>query len=109
MHTAHVPHVSPRKLVNMVHIDDIVAATAALLDTPQPGERVNAISCTYEMRELAARCDVAVPIDDSLEPDHTSKLICNEKFRALLPHRRHLEQPLSAVAARAAASVAASA
>mmetsp|Transcript_22467 Transcript_22467/g.60754 ORF Transcript_22467/g.60754 Transcript_22467/m.60754 type:complete len:439 (-) Transcript_22467:428-1744(-) len=85
MHTAHAPVSSARKLVNMVHISDILVAMSQLCTTPLHGERINAVSCTYELRSLLEHCGLSeANVDDTLPPDTSSKFICNKKLADLL-------------------------
>lgn len=86
MHTARAPETSASKLVNMVHVDDIITATCQLIDSPRPGERFNAVGCTYTVAELLGHCGMAraATIVDA-PPDESSKRIANDKLATILP------------------------
>ncbi|KAJ1636555.1 hypothetical protein T492DRAFT_958645 [Pavlovales sp. CCMP2436] len=97
MHTAPGrPKTSAGKLINLVHIDDIVAAMSACLRVPQPGSRINLVSCTLALRELALECGLAgsASIDYELPTDVSSKLICNAKLAQLLPPGHRFRSPM---------------
>jgi len=106
MHTAHAPVSSAGKLINMVHVDDILATVGACLRAPQPGARVNVVGFTIALGELAAQCGVAggARVDPALPPDATSKRISNAKLAALLPRSHRFRTPLEPVLAGARAS-----
>lgn len=96
MHTAHAPATSAAKLINMVHVDDILTTFSACLRAPQPGMRVNVVGCTIALRDLAAQCGVAEGgrVDASLPADVSSKRICNAKLVKLLPPGHRFRTPL---------------
>jgi nucleoside-diphosphate-sugar epimerase len=79
------------KLVNLVHVDDIVAVIAHLLEHPQPGRRINvANGHTVAWRELVERFRRAgtVPADFELPadtPGERGKRVDTRQLRALLP------------------------
>jgi nucleoside-diphosphate-sugar epimerase len=95
MHTTHAPVTSAHKLINMVHVDDIVASMVACVRTPQPAARINLVSCTFSLADLVDVCglDVGARVDASLEADTSSKRICNAKLVRLLPDDHRLKVP----------------
>lgn len=79
------------KLVNLIHVDDIVAVIAHLLAHPLPGERINTANGeAVAWRELAARlkhdgrvsANLALPESG---PHEHGKRVDNRRLRALLP------------------------
>lgn len=96
MYTAQTPASSAAKLINMVHVDDILATLSACLRTPQPGARVNVVGCTVALRDLAAQCGLpsGASVDASLPADTSSKRICNAKLTKLLPPDHRFRTPL---------------
>lgn len=80
-----------RKTVNLIHVDDIVAAVEACRRTPQPGERINVSNGhAPAWRALVAhyRATGELPADFSLpeaDPGLENKRVANEKLRSLLP------------------------
>lgn len=84
------------KLVNLIHVDDIVAVIARVLTQPRPGVRINVANGEpLPWRELAARfrADGRLPADFTLPesgPHEYGKRIDNRLLRSLLPDRRFL-------------------
>lgn len=82
------------KLVNLIHVDDIVAVIAHLLAHPLPGERLNvADGEPLPWRELAARFrrDGRLPGEYVLaesQADAYGKRVDSERLRRLLPDHR---------------------
>jgi hypothetical protein len=79
------------KLVNLIHVDDIVAVIAHLVADPAPGERINVANGEpIAWRDLAARfrADGRIPADFALPesgPLEFGKRIDNRRLRELLP------------------------
>lgn len=82
------------KLVNLVHVDDIVSVIAQLLAQPMPGQRLNvANGAPVAWRELAAKfrrlgtvpADLALP---SSRADAVGKRVDVARLQALLPDHR---------------------
>jgi hypothetical protein len=85
------------KLVNLIHVDDIVVVIAHLLAHPRPGERINlANGEPLPWRELVARFrrDGRLPADFVL-PENSrgqhGKRVDNHRLRVLLPGHRLLD------------------
>lgn len=84
------------KLVNLIHVDDILAAIARLLEQPLPGERINAANGEpLAWRELAERFRRSgrLPADWTLPesgPGTYGKRVDNRRLHALLPGRDFL-------------------
>ena len=79
------PQLNGRKRVNMVHVDDIVAATVACLETPQPGRRINVAGHHFALSELIQHCKhPAIP--DFPDTDLSSKCVASPPNGAP-PHR----------------------
>lgn len=84
------------KLVNLIHVDDIVAVIAHVLVQPLPGARINVVNGEpLPWRELAARfrADGRLPADFVLPetgPLEFGKRIDNRLLRSLLPDHRFL-------------------
>lgn len=85
-----------RKLVNLVHVDDIVATVEACIARPQPGKRFNVSNgLAPEWRELVARFKEhgELPKDFTLpefEAGTDNKVVSNARLRELLPGRAFL-------------------
>jgi nucleoside-diphosphate-sugar epimerase len=79
------------KLVNLVHVEDIVAVIAHLLEHPQPGRRINvANGHTVAWRELVERFRRAGTLPAEFElpadpPGERGKLVDTRLLRSLLP------------------------
>jgi hypothetical protein len=79
------------RLVNLIHVDDIVAVIAHLLAHPMPGERINVANGEpLPWRELATRLRQAgrLPADFTFpetRPGEHGKRIDNGRLRHLLP------------------------
>ncbi len=79
------------KLVNLIHVDDIVAVIAHLVAHPVPGERINVANGEpVAWRDLAARfrADGRIPGDFVLPesgPHEIGKRVDNRRLRELLP------------------------
>lgn len=79
------------KVVNLIHVDDIVRVVAHLLDHPLPGERINVANGEpLPWRELLARLkrDGRAPTDLMLGetgPGVRGKRVDNHRLRVLLP------------------------
>ncbi len=79
------------KIVNLIHVDDIVAVIAHLIAHPVPGERINVANGEpLAWRDLAARFrkDGRVPADFALPesgPHEFGKRIDNHRLRKLIP------------------------
>jgi len=88
------------KIVNMVHVDDIIAATAAVLALPadaERGVRMNIGGHDFKLRELMAHCrHVATPeVMDSDDPN--SKLVSsNYLLNRVLPPGFAFKEPFLA-------------
>lgn len=86
------------KLVNLIHVDDVIAVIVHLLAHPMPGERINVANGEpLAWRELAARLRQAghLPVDFVLpetRPDEHGKRIDNGHLRRLLPGH-HFQRP----------------
>jgi len=65
------------KNVNMVHIDDIVAATRAILKKPQPHARINIAGHHFLLSELIAHCKHP-EIPAGPDTDLSSKCVCSD-------------------------------
>lgn len=84
------------KLVNLIHVDDIVALIAELLAHPRPGERLNVTDGEpLPWRELVARfrSDGRIPADFTLpenRPNEHGKRIDTCRLRRILPGHRFL-------------------
>jgi len=84
------------KLVNLIHVDDIVAVIAELLAHPRPGERINvADGEPVSWRELAARFrrDGRIPPDFTLpesRPGEYGKRVDTGRLCRILPSHRFL-------------------
>lgn len=84
------------KIVNLIHVDDIVALIAHLVDHPQPGKRLNVANGEPVVwRDLVARFqeEGRVPADLTL-PESTSgkhgKCVDTNRLQSLLQHHRFL-------------------
>jgi hypothetical protein len=79
------------KLVNLIHVDDIVAAIEAIAERPQPGLRINVSNGQPLMwNELVAGFQRSGELPGEfelrqIEPGLDSKQIANERLRALMP------------------------
>jgi len=73
------------KNVNMVHVDDIVAASRAVLQKPQPHARINVAGHHFLLSELIAHCKhPAVPAGP--DTDLSSKCVCSDHLlTAIMP------------------------
>lgn len=69
------------KKVNMVHSDDILAASAACVRAPSRwrGERINVAGETFLLRDLVSHCNHP-PVPESPTPDATSKVVLSERL-----------------------------
>lgn len=84
-----------RKRVNMVHVDDIVKATAACLETPQPGRRINVAGHHFALSELIQHCKHPT-IPDFPDTDLSSKCVTSEVLLSeLMPDGYDFVQPIS--------------
>jgi len=94
------------KRVNMVHVDDIIAASVACVKTPRPSERINVAGHHFRLSELIAHCKhPAVP--DGPDTDLSSKCVCSTKLLTqVMPEGFDFVQPLDELRARASAEVA---
>ena len=62
----------------MVHVDDIIDATCALLgEQPFDGERINVAGLNFQLRDLISHCQHP-PVPDSAELDTSSKIVSNK-------------------------------
>ena len=62
------------KRVNMVHVDDIIAATLQCLITPRPEERLNVAGHNFRLSQLIAHCKHP-EVPDGPDTDLTSKYV----------------------------------
>jgi len=68
-----------RKRLNMVHVEDIVAASRTLLAKPLGGERINVAGHDFFLSELVSHCKhPAIP--DAPDTDLSSKCVCSERL-----------------------------
>ncbi len=79
------------KIVNLIHVDDIIAAILALVQRPMPGQRINVVNDEpIAWRDLrarliaAGRVDARRPLADSIPGEH-GKRVLNQRLRALMP------------------------
>lgn len=85
-----------RKIVNLIHVEDIVATIEACIATPQPGKRFNVSNgLAPAWRDLLARFKAQgeLPPDFTLpeaDPGTDNKIVSNARLRALLPGRAFL-------------------
>ncbi len=82
------------KIVNLIHVDDIVAAILALVQRPMPGQRISAVNGEpIAWRDLrsrlvaAGRADARRPLADSIPGEH-GKRVLNLRLRALMPEHQ---------------------
>ena len=68
-----------RKQLNMVHVDDIIAASKACLATPQPCTRINVAGNTLYLSQLISHCKHP-PIPDGPDTDSSSKSVSSQKL-----------------------------
>lgn len=68
----------------MVHVDDIVKATAACLETPQPGRRINVAGHHFALSELIQHCKHPT-IPDFPDTDLSSKCVATPPQRGSYP------------------------
>lgn len=68
-----------RKQLNMVHVDDIIAATRACIDKPQAGSRINVAGNTLYLSQLIQHCKHP-PIPDAPDTDRSSKSVSSAKL-----------------------------
>ena len=84
----------------MVHVDDIVAASRACLDTPQPGRRINVAGHTFQLSELISHCKHP-PVPDAPDTDLSSKCVCSDVLLTeLMPDGYDFVQPITSSARR---------
>ncbi|MDQ3287111.1 MAG: hypothetical protein M3Q42_02410 [Pseudomonadota bacterium] len=82
------------KIVNLVHLDDIVHVIAHLLAHPMPGERINVGNgepVAWRVLEAAMKRHGRIPEDlllASSGPGEHGKRVDVTRLRALLPHHR---------------------
>ena len=62
------------KRVNMVHVDDIIAATRQCLITPRPEERLNVAGHNFRLSQLIAHCKHP-EVPDGPDTDLSSKYV----------------------------------
>ena len=87
-----------RKRVNMVHVDDIVQASLACLETPQPGRRINVAGHVFSLAELISHCKHP-PVPDGPDTDLSSKCVeSNVLLREVMPDGYEFVQPLTRAA-----------
>lgn len=68
-----------RKQLNMVHVEDIVAASRKLLASPLHGERINVAGHHFFLSELVQHCKhPAIP--DAPDTDLSSKCVCSQRL-----------------------------
>ena len=86
-----------RKRVNMVHVDDIIAASRACLATPQPGKRLNVAGNAFTLAQLICHCKhPSVP--DGPDTDLSSKAVCSERLlKEVMPPGFEFVQPIKAL------------
>jgi len=66
-----------RKRVNMVHVDDIVAASRACLEQPQRGRRINVAGHHFALAQLISHCKHP-EVADLPDTDLSSKCVCSD-------------------------------
>lgn len=67
------------KRVNMVHVDDIVLATKACVETPRPAQRINVAGHNFLLSQLIAHCKHP-QIRDGADDDYSSKCVCSQRL-----------------------------
>ena len=85
-----------RKRVNMVHVDDIVAASRRCLSSPQLGRRINVAGHHFYLSQLIQHCKhPAVP--DMPDTDLSSKMVSSDVLlNELMPDGFDFVQPVAA-------------
>lgn len=83
------------KRVNMVHVDDIVAATVACMQTPQPSRRINVAGHHFRLEELISHCKhPEVPCGP--DTDLSSKLVKSDVLlREVMPEGFDFMPPMA--------------
>lgn len=89
-----------RKRVNMVHVDDIVKASRALLAKPLPTERINVAGHHFFLSELVQHCKHP-PIPDGPDTDLASKCVCSERLLTEVIPGHEFVQPITQAAVKA--------
>jgi len=91
------------KRVNMVHVDDIIAATRQCLITPRPEERLNVAGHNFRLSQLIAHCKHP-EVPDGPDTDLSSKCVCSSKLlNEVMPDGFDFVQPLELTDAAASA------
>jgi nucleoside-diphosphate-sugar epimerase len=76
------------KLVNLIHVDDIVAVIARLLVSPCPGERFNVANDEpIAWRDLAARLVPGHALPESMAGEYGKRVLIG-RLEALMPEHR---------------------
>jgi len=97
------------KRVNMVHVDDIIAASLACISSPRPRERINVAGHHFLLSQLISHCKHP-PVPDGPDTDLSSKCVCSEKLLTkVMPEGYDFVQPLEAPAASPLTNAAAAA
>ena len=84
------------KRVNMVHVDDIIAASLACLRAPRASSatRINVAGHHFLLSELIEHCKHP-PIPDGPDTDLSSKCVCSQRLRKLMPRDFDFIQPMA--------------
>ena len=88
----------------MVHVDDIVAASRALLVSPRQSERINVAGNHFFLSELIQHCKhPAIP--DATDRDLSSKCVCSDRLlEEVMPEGYEFVKPLGLKTAAAPAA-----
>jgi len=83
------------KRVNMVHVDDIVAASRACLKSPQPGRRINVAGHHFALSQLISHCKHP-PVPETPDMDLSSKCVSSDILLSeLMPAGYDFVQPIN--------------
>jgi len=85
------------KRVNMVHVDDVLAASKAVLREPQPQARINVAGHHFLLSQLIAHCKHP-QIPDGPDTDLSSKCVCSDRLLgSVMPPGYRFVEPLASV------------
>jgi nucleoside-diphosphate-sugar epimerase len=84
------------KRINMVHVDDIVAASRVLLAQPRRSSRINVAGQNFLLSQLIDHCKHP-KVPDAPDNDLSSKCVCSDQLlREIMPEGFDFVQPLDA-------------
>jgi len=87
-----------RKRVNMVHVDDIIAASRRCIDVPQGSARINVAGHPFLLSQLISHCKHP-EVGDGPDTDLSSKCVCSRRLiEEVMPPGFDFVQPIEGIA-----------